>query len=613
MIKKIILSLSSIFLLFTTCYTQTDNCAGATNLPVNATCVQTAFTNNENGRPEAGAPSPLCTGASPGSDVWYSVTGTGGNIQIELSGADRNGTLAIWSNCPATTQLACLPVTAGATGSIIFPTTAATTYYVQIMRQSGGDNANMSGNICATNISTAAPPNDNPCSATVLPVNASCTLTNTTNLNATNTTGVTAPGCASYSGGDVWFSVTIPASGSLNVETYANSLTDGGMAVYSGICSALTLVSCDDDSGPGLMPALTITGTPGQTFFIRFWEFGNNNNGTFGICAVAGTAPTGNQNCSTSTQICSDQSFSGNSNGYATQELTFTNQGCLSTEHQSSWYYFSPTTTGVFSMAIRPASGVDYDFAIWGPLNTLACPPSGNPLRCSFASGFSTSFESIQPSPGDYATGLSSTGNGNGNAVGPSDGTGTDILDGWVSPITIGAADVGKVYVMLIDNFTANSTPFTIDVTLGSGLTLNCNPLPIVLDDFYGYYEKGSNRLNWITWSEIDNDYFLIQRSEDGINFKNIDMIDGTGNSTETVKYSLNDPNFRRNNINYYKLIQVDFSGQQTISDPIMIDNRCFDCYLVKRTNILGQDIPENYKGLVIEIYSNGDIIKTVR
>jgi hypothetical protein len=64
-------------------------------------------------------------------------------------------------------------------------------------------------------------------------------------------------------------------------------MTDSGMAIYSGTCGALTLIECDDDdSTNGAMSYINRTGlTPGSTVYIRFWEFSNDNNGTFGICA----------------------------------------------------------------------------------------------------------------------------------------------------------------------------------------------------------------------------------------------------------------------------------------------------------------------------------------
>lgn len=131
------------------------------------------------------------------------------------------------------------------------------------------------------------PANDEPCAAINLPVNLTCTYVTYTNASATATAGVPAPGCSSYSGGDVWFTITVPASGEITIDTQTGVITDGGMALYTGTCGALTLLECDDDdSANGAMPSITRTGlTPGATIWIRVWEYGNNGNGTFGICA----------------------------------------------------------------------------------------------------------------------------------------------------------------------------------------------------------------------------------------------------------------------------------------------------------------------------------------
>ena len=95
-----------------------------------------------------------------------------------------------------------------------------------------------------TNFAAAqVPANDNPCNATPLTVGAGCTFTQYTNLNATASPGVPAPGCASYSGGDVWFSAVVPASGSLTLDCNTGGITDGGMAIYSGACNSLTLAT----------------------------------------------------------------------------------------------------------------------------------------------------------------------------------------------------------------------------------------------------------------------------------------------------------------------------------------------------------------------------------
>lgn len=118
-----------------------------------------------------------------------------------------------------------------------------------------------------------------------------------TNIAATASTGETAPGCASYLGGDVWYQVTVPASGSLTIETNNNSsaILDTGLAVYSGTCGALVLVECDDDdSADGNFSLISLTGrTPGEVLFVRVWEYDNNVFGTFLVSAYDASLSSG--------------------------------------------------------------------------------------------------------------------------------------------------------------------------------------------------------------------------------------------------------------------------------------------------------------------------------
>ena len=152
----------------------------------------------------------------------------------------------------------------------------------------GGPVYTLSGPLTGTG-TTLAGLNDDCATAIPLTINASCTYTTYTNAAATtsSTTGTPAPGCASYLGGDVWFSVVVPASGILILDSQVGTILDSGMALYSGTCGALTLIECDDDdSSNGAMSYINRTGlTPGSTLYVRFWEFSNDNNGTFGICA----------------------------------------------------------------------------------------------------------------------------------------------------------------------------------------------------------------------------------------------------------------------------------------------------------------------------------------
>lgn len=134
--------------------------------------------------------------------------------------------------------------------------------------------------------------NDNCSGAIPLTLNTSCSYSTYTTVGATASTTPSTPpvpGCASYSGGDVWFSFVVPANGEVTVDTQTGGMTDSGIAWYTGTCGTLTLLECDDDdSANGLMSSITRTGlTPGTTIYVRVWEFGNDNQGTFGICATS--------------------------------------------------------------------------------------------------------------------------------------------------------------------------------------------------------------------------------------------------------------------------------------------------------------------------------------
>jgi hypothetical protein len=86
--------------------------------------------------------------------------------------------------------------------------------------------------------------------------------------------------------------------------------------------------------------------------------------------------------------------------------------------------------------------------------------------------------------------------------------------------------------------------------------------------------ESGHVELTWETASETNNEYFLIERSTDALNFKQIGRIDGAGNSTEHNHYSLLDQNPPSGTI-YYKLTQFDFDGRNETFN--LQTTKCFE------------------------------------
>ncbi len=70
----------------------------------------------------------------------------------------------------------------------------------------------------------------------------------------------------------------------------------------------------------------------------------------------------------------------------------------------------------------------------------------------------------------------------------------------------------------------------------------------------------GLVELNWSTDSEINNDYFAIERSVDGQSWEQIAKVLGHGNSSKTNEYQFRDI-LTISSWLYYRLMQVDFNG----------------------------------------------------
>jgi hypothetical protein len=274
-----------------------DECSGAIALSVGSSCTFAQYTTT-GASGSAGVPAPGCASYS-GGDVWFSVVvPAGGRIIIDTDDAViTDGGMALYSgSCGALTLIEC-DDDDSSNGLMPFidrsGLTPGSTVYIRFWEY-GNDNPG-TFSIC---VSTPAPPpppptNDDCAGAIALSVGTSCSFAQYTTAAATASAGAPAPGCASYSGGDVWFTAVVPATGRLVLDTNLGTVTDGGMAIYSGNCGVLTLIECDDDdSANGLMPFIDRSGlTPGSTVYIRFWEYANDNPGTFSICAYSPIPP----------------------------------------------------------------------------------------------------------------------------------------------------------------------------------------------------------------------------------------------------------------------------------------------------------------------------------
>lgn len=134
-------------------------------------------------------------------------------------------------------------------------------------------------------------------------------------------------------------------------------------------------------------------------------------------------------------------------------------------------------------------------------------------------------------------------------------------------------------------------------------------PLPIELTTFTGESKERFNELEWQTASENNNDFFILERSQDGGIWVNVLEVNGAGNSTMLLNYDYHDYLFFPNSLNYYRLSQTDFDGTKKFAGNIVsIDNRVNAKQIVQVTNLLGQDVTTDAKGVVILRYNDGSI-----
>jgi hypothetical protein len=119
-------------------------------------------------------------------------------------------------------------------------------------------------------------------------------------------------------------------------------------------------------------------------------------------------------------------------------------------------------------------------------------------------------------------------------------------------------------------NITAG--PSTSCASNALAITLSTCPLPVELTDFYGNTVNNINKLFWSTASEQNNAYFIIERSNNGIDFDSIGFVRVQNNSINAQNYYFNEIAPLYSTV-YYRLKQVDFSGYYNYSTMIAIVN----------------------------------------
>lgn len=142
--------------------------------------------------------------------------------------------------------------------------------------------------------------------------------------------------------------------------------------------------------------------------------------------------------------------------------------------------------------------------------------------------------------------------------------------------------------------------------------TLGAAPLPVKLIAFNGKCKEKDVVLKWTTASELNNDYFTLERGTNGTDVKPIATIKGSGTSNQLLNYQFIDTRAIGENkpeaVLFYRLKQTDFDGKFEYSNFITVKN-CNDNpqEIVLYPNVSSGTVQLNNHEIVtsIEVYNS--------
>ena len=327
--------------------------------------------------------------------------------------------------------------------------------------------------------------------------------------------------------------LTIGETYTLMIQSFYYEEFDGGVSCGTAISDAGTFNIC-------------ITTDPCRDGIQNNGETGVDCGGTCGPCAATNDAcvddillginitnPIGSGATNTCTQtLCTDAATEDCciATGMA---LCGSPTGCCLISYMScgsvennTWFTYTPPTTGTYNFALTNQSCTNGDgMQMW-----LGTMPSGCGDACSYNEIYCQS--SATTADINYAAALTA----------------------------------GVTYYVSLDGFAGD------DCTFDFGVYTN-NPLPIELIDYSGNYKSKENAvlLEWQTSTEINNDFFTVERSYDGLVYEVIETVDGAGNSKNTLSYSLKDEN-PKSGTSYYRLQQTDFDGASSTTGVVAVN-----------------------------------------
>ncbi|MEY8848706.1 T9SS type A sorting domain-containing protein [Psychroserpens sp. XS_ASV72] len=175
-----------------------------------------------------------------------------------------------------------------------------TTYYWSVVPYNGSTPA---VGPCAewsfTTEDAPPPPSNDDCSGAIPLTPGAAFGSNPVDGTVVSATADAEAASCGLDGPGVWYSVVVPGDGNITIETGPDAATSNGafdsvIEAFSGTCGSLVSIDCDDDGADtGNFSILNLTGrTPGETIYVRVWEYLGDEEEPFSVSAHNSTLST---------------------------------------------------------------------------------------------------------------------------------------------------------------------------------------------------------------------------------------------------------------------------------------------------------------------------------
>jgi hypothetical protein len=289
--------------------------------------------------------------------------------------------------------------------------------------------------------------------------------------------------------------------------------------------------------------------------------------------------------------------------------------GSGTSAYESDWYSFP-------NLVVDPAYGYQFKFRLasyrFTSTSTTRGVDAADYITVQLSTNGGTSYTNELRITGnanafwDYNTAASYTKTANGTltTIGPAAGGNRTATGDGYSVIQLNIpAGTSQIAIDIFARANSAGEEWWMD---NFELTRIGGPLPVELLYFEGTQYSTFNMLKWATASEQNSSHFIVEKSTDGENWREIANKPSAGNSTEKLYYSFSD-DINYLGLNYYRLVQYDIDGKFEIYGPIALNNEIKEKKIIKYVNLMGQEISPETSGVVFEVYEDGTSKKIIR